>query len=180
MCGIIESAWLFLEEILSIVKLHFLLKHNYAVEWISTLTPFNYATICMLRSMQTSVFMDLYEAVCAISLFFLILRATVHCILYYIFLSIADIFISFFKNKRVGEASRCSSHCSSSFCFLTFFSLPLSSLVPVLPSNNSNILPGCFLLCLHCFHSVLLSCSFYCAVVVTTDWFILICNFWWI
>lgn len=70
MHGIIASAWLFLEEILSGVKLHFLLKHNYTVEWISTLIPFNYATTCMLRSMQTSVFMDLFEALCAISLFF--------------------------------------------------------------------------------------------------------------
>lgn len=64
MRGIIVSAWLFLEEILSVVKLHFLLKHSYTIEWISTLISFNYATTCMLEHADLCIYGFIWSFVC--------------------------------------------------------------------------------------------------------------------
>lgn len=55
--------------------------HNSGItECIYSLTPYKYATFCILGNMWVYVLAGSFEAMCAILLFFLVLGATVHYI----------------------------------------------------------------------------------------------------
>lgn len=156
--------------------------HNSGItECIYSLTPYKYATFCILGNMWVYVLAGSFEAMCAILLFFLVLGATVHYIPCCFFSQRSrQIWFILFLNERVGVASILyflyipSRHCSS-FCFLFPPSAPFFS-CPSLAFTYFQYLAWllCHLLPLFPYCSCSFSLySFHCVVAVTTGWLLL-------